>query len=94
MGGMYERAHSQITFHEVANGAACDGVFGGVVLIILDPINANAASFSSPIAAVSTRLLDQCQVMALRHLNHDLAASSLAAELAPSTLCRRRSALS
>ena len=94
MGGMDERAHSQITFHEVANGAACDGVFGGVVLIILDPINANAASFSSRIAAVSTRLLDQRHVMALRHLNHDLAASSWAAELAPSALCRRRSALS
>ena len=89
MGGMDERAHSQITFHEVANGAACDGVFGGVVLIILDPINANAASFSSPIAAVSNRLLDQRHVMALRHLNHDLAASSWAAELAPSALCRR-----
>ena len=55
---MHESAHSKITFHGIADGAARDGICGGVMLIIADPIHTNAAAHPLSLSTVSARLFD------------------------------------
>ena len=78
---MNESAHSKITFHEIADGVARDGICGGVMLIIADPIHSNAAL---SLSAVSARLFDESHVMALSHINGNLTSLGLPTKFTPS----------
>ena len=87
---MHESAHSEITFHEIADGAARNSICGRVMLIIADSIHTNTAL---SLSAVSARLFDESHVMALSHINGNLTSLGLPTKFTPSTLCRRDSAL-
>ena len=80
----------QITFHEIADGAARNSICGRVMLIIADSIHTNTAL---SLSAVSARLFDESHVMALSHINGNFTSLGLPTKFTPSTLYRRDSAL-
>ena len=88
---MHESEHSEITFHEIADGAARNSICGRVMLIIADSIHTNTAL---SLSAVSARLFDESHVMALSHINGNLTSLGLPTKFTPSGPCQRDSVLS
>ena len=78
---MHESAHSEITFHEIADSAVCSSICGRVMLIIADSIHTNTAL---SLSAVSARLFDESHVMALSHINGNLTSLGLPTKFTPS----------